>query len=64
MTTLRVGDRVHDLLAVVLAAEDAIGIAPDGGPFFLQQAGDGEHSLGILPGIADEDLRLSPAADF
>ena len=60
----RVGDCVHNLFAVVLPAQDALFIAPDGGPFFLQQVGDVEHLLGIVSSITNKDLRLGPGADF
>src|SRR5437016_2658683 len=56
----RVGDRMHNLFTVILPAEDAVTVTPDGDSFFLQQSGDVEHLLGILPRVADEDLRLSP----
>ncbi len=53
----RVGDRVHDLLAPRLSAEDAVTITPDNNPFLFQQACDGDHLLGVRMSVADEDLR-------
>jgi len=53
-----VGDRVHDLLTVVLSAQNTVAVAPDAGSLFLQQPRDLEHLLGISPPVADEDLRL------
>ena len=51
---------MHDLLAIVLPAKDAIFITPNGRPLLLERAGDREHALGIGPRVANEDLRLAP----
>ncbi len=51
-------NRVHDLFAEILAAQDAVAIAPHAGPGIFQQPRDDTHTLGVLPRVADKHLRL------